>query len=307
MKEGGQPAAAPESQKRTQHYARGRAKQNEHQQHGELEQHVQLKPPKRHKRLEQHEQDEQQQREQQDTAATATPADVVPLTALPEPSRSASTRIRSSGSGGSSSSSRVEPEDGRRQQPVEHKLEEQESQQQRAMLREECSTTTPLATSEVDGMAVAVDAAGSSRNEADRNLPLHQKIECLTLDSDDPVEAEAPHKGTQAETEDGRWWLEVDSAIEADGITDGFFAHGPSIANVAQPAPSAACACGRLPHLCTCEYHRLRQDLARAESIAVDSSESECSRLPARRRASTKRPPVVGEEPRHLHKRRRPA
>ena len=44
--------------------------------------------------------------------------------------------------------------------------------------------------------------------------------------------------------------------MEADGVSVGFFAPGPTITSLARPATSDACPCGRLPHLCTCEYYR---------------------------------------------------
>ena len=92
------------------------------------------------------------------------------------------------------------------------------------------------------------------------NLPLHQLIESFTLRSSESDDADEPHVRSQVESEDERWWAEVDRAIATDSIADDFFAHSPAVIDLDPPALSGACPCGRLPHLCTCEYYRrLRQ------------------------------------------------
>ena len=109
---------------------------------------------------------------------------------------------------------------------------------------------------------------------------------------------------------DEQWWQEVEREIEADSGGSSVFDRSPTIVDLLQPLqqPLAACACGRLPHLCTCEYYRLKRISSVAEHLVyVSSSEDDCSVLPARLRIRAKRQPEVGEdEPRHQQKRRRP-
>ena len=59
---------------------------------------------------------------------------------------------------------------------------------------------------------------------------------------------------------DQLWWEEVDVAMAADETAADFFAPSPTITVLAQSFASGGCHCGKLPHLCTCEYYRqLRQ------------------------------------------------
>jgi len=44
--------------------------------------------------------------------------------------------------------------------------------------------------------------------------------------------------------------------MAAEEATADFFAPGPTITVIAQPCESDDCHCGKLPHLCTCDYYR---------------------------------------------------
>jgi len=79
------------------------------------------------------------------------------------------------------------------------------------------------------------------------------------IDSDESDAGDEQLAKTQMMSSDERWWAEVDVAIETDGVACGYFAPGPTVTSLDLPTHPGACPCGRLPHLCTCEYHRLRR------------------------------------------------
>ena len=100
------------------------------------------------------------------------------------------------------------------------------------------------------------DIAGSRTrgNESEGHLSLIRSPEWL--DSDESDAGDEQLVKAQQVSDDERWWAEVDRAIATDSIADDFFAHSPAVIDLDPPAPSGACPCGRLPHLCTCEYYR---------------------------------------------------
>ena len=99
------------------------------------------------------------------------------------------------------------------------------------------------------------------------NLALHQLIESFTLEGSDSDNENVPQHTSQAVQDDEAWWSEVDAAMHADEASRGFFADGPSIANLLVEVHKAACNCGELPHLCTCEHHSRHQGIEQQPGV----------------------------------------
>ena len=111
------------------------------------------------------------------------------------------------------------------------------------------------------------------RGSLDETL-LHRPTEHFAVDGDDHEAGGVGCDADPALRDDERWWREVEQAIEADDVGIVAFDHTPKITDLLEP-PSA-CACGRLPHLCTCEYHRLQ--LLRLGCEQLDTSLGERGR-----------------------------
>ena len=122
------------------------------------------------------------------------------------------------------------------------------------------------------------------------NTPLHQPIETFELDVSDSDDAVEPYTDL-AVPDDQAWWSEVEAAMQDDRAANGFFAEAPTIASLEVNIHSTSCHCGKLPHLCTCEYYRaLRrlelQGVQQLEIVNVTDSE-EAGHEPVKRRRIT--------------------
>ena len=118
----------------------------------------------------------------------------------------------------------------------------------------------------------------NKRPETCSNLSLHQLIESFVLDVSDSDGETGPHT-SQAVHDDEAWWSDIDAAMQADDAAGGFFADGPSIANLQVDLHQATCHCGKLPHLCTCEYYRRQREIEsqsgirQLDDVSVDDPE----------------------------------